>query len=198
MKIIIDKKAVGEHEIVSLLDYLGDWYLDKDIFTDQQAGTSEYRLYAYLSDWFDDTTILDIGTRTGGSGLALSWNPNNSVISFDLVRWPSHDNLEKHNLDLRIGNFMEDETIDYSNVSIIMIDVDPHDGVQEPPMLEFLREKNWSGLLLLDDIGSIWPAIEAMWNEIPEPKFDLTDIGHFSGTGLVVFGDKYEVEVIDG
>jgi hypothetical protein len=196
MKITIDKKAVAEHEILPLLDYLGDWYLDKDIFTEQQSGTSEYRLYAYLSEYFDDTTILDIGTRTGGSGLALSWNPNNRVISFDLVRWPSHDHLKKDNLDLRIGNFMEDETIDYDDVSIIMIDVDPHDGVQEPPMLEFLREKNWNGLLLLDDIGPIWPAIEAMWNEIPEPKFDLTDIGHFSGTGLVVFGDEYEVEVV--
>ena len=43
------------------------------------AGQSEYRFYAYLSTFFNNTTILDIGTRTGGSALALSYNPTNQV-----------------------------------------------------------------------------------------------------------------------
>ena len=51
----------------------------------QAAGVSEYRLYAYLSTFFNKTTILDIGTRTGGSALALSYNPQNTVRSYDLV-----------------------------------------------------------------------------------------------------------------
>ena len=49
------------------------------------AGQSEYKLYAYLSTFFNKSTILDIGTRVGGSALALSYNPTNQVISYDLV-----------------------------------------------------------------------------------------------------------------
>ena len=49
------------------------------------AGQSEYRLYAWLSKQFNNTTILDVGTRTGGSALALSYNEKNNVISLSLI-----------------------------------------------------------------------------------------------------------------
>ncbi len=35
---------------------------------------------------------------------------------------------------------MEDETINYDEIDLMTLDVDPHDGVQEPPMIEFLME----------------------------------------------------------
>jgi hypothetical protein len=158
------------------------------------AGITEYLLYAYLSHQVFGATILDIGTRSGGSAIALSSNPLNKVISFDIVEWPSYTQLHKDNIELRIGNFMEDN-IDYRRVDIIMIDVDPHDGLQEPPMLQFLLDKGWSGLLLLDDIGPPWPAIQSWWNSLPYEKYDLTDIGHWSGTGLVNIGDKFKIRI---
>lgn len=161
----------------------------------QDAGISEYRLYAYLSNIFNNKVILDIGTRTGGSALALSHNIKNKVISYDLVEQGA-SSIKRENIEWKIQNFMEDETIPWNKVSIIMIDVDPHDGSQEREMMSWLREKNWKGILIHDDIGPDWPDIQTMWNEINDEKYDLTDIGHISGTGIVNFGNVHKISII--
>lgn len=188
-KIEINKEDVKQLDISHLRDIslnANDWL---------PAGQSEYRLYAYLSTFFNKTTILDIGTRTGGSALALSYNPNNEVISYDLVEQGASA-IEKENITWKIMDFMEDEELDWDNISIVMIDVDPHDGSQERVMMDWLRDKGWKGLLLHDDIGPGWPDIQLMWDEIPEEKFDVTEIAHMSGTGLVNFGDAHEISIV--
>jgi hypothetical protein len=61
MKIEIVKQHVKDLDISHLRDMSlnqNDWL---------PAGQSEYRLYAYLSTFFNKAAILDIGTRTGGS-----------------------------------------------------------------------------------------------------------------------------------
>jgi len=78
MRIEINKKEINNVNINGLKEISlnkNDWH---------EPGISEYKLYAYLSTFFNDTIILDIGTRTGGSALALSYNLNNKVISYDL------------------------------------------------------------------------------------------------------------------
>ena len=50
--------------------------------------------------------------------------------------------------------------------------------------------------MLHDDIGPGWPDIQLMWDEIPEPKIDVTEIAHMSGTGLVNFGEAHEVAIV--
>lgn len=189
MKIKIVKEEIKNLDIEHLKKIslnLNDW---------QSAGVSEYRLYAYLSTFFKNSTILDIGTRTGGSALALSYNPTNQVISYDLVEHGA-SNIEKENITWKIQDFMEDETLDWKNIAIIMIDVDPHDGSQEREMMDWLREKNWKGILIHDDIGPDWPDIQLMWNEIPEKKFDVTEIAHMSGTGIVNFGNAHKISIV--
>ena len=185
----IDKDAVRKLD-VSALESISinsnDWL---------SAGQSEYRLYAWLSKQFNNTTILDVGTRTGGSALALSYNPTNQVRSYDLIEQGA-SRIQKDNITWNIGDFMQDEEIDWDNVSIVMIDVDPHDGSQERVMMDWLREKGWKGLLLHDDIGPGWPDIQLMWDEIPEPKIDVTEIAHMSGTGLVNFGEAHEIALV--
>ena len=157
------------------------------------AGQSEYRLYAWLSTKFNNTTILDVGTRTGGSALALSYNDKNKVISYDLVEQGASSGIKKDNITFKVQDFREDDTLDYDNISIIMIDVDPHDGTAEEEMFEYLEDKGWKGLVLLDDIGPQWPEIEDFWNRITFPKINVTEIGHMSGTGLVNFDSKHSV-----
>tara|TARA_B100001287_G_scaffold163840_1_gene137676 strand:+ start:88 stop:678 length:591 start_codon:yes stop_codon:yes gene_type:complete len=157
------------------------------------AGQSEYRLYAWLSTKFNNTTILDVGTRTGGSALALSYNDKNKVISYDLVEQGASSGIKKDNITFKVQDFREDDTLDYDNISIIMIDVDPHDGTAEEEMFEYLEEKGWKGLVLLDDIGPQWPEIEDFWNRITFPKLNVTEIGHMSGTGLVNFDEKHNI-----
>jgi hypothetical protein len=157
------------------------------------AGQSEYRLYAWLSTQFNNTTILDVGTRTGGSALALSYNETNNVMSYDLQEQGASSGISKSNVQFNIKDFREDDTLDFDNISIIMLDVDPHDGVQEEEMFEWLEEKGWKGLVLLDDIGPQWPEIEDFWNRITYPKLNVTEVGHMSGTGLVNFDEKHSI-----
>ena len=158
------------------------------------AGQSEYRLYAWLSTQFNNTTILDVGTRTGGSALALSYNETNNVMSYDLQEQGASSGISKSNVQFNIKDFREDDTLDFDNISIIMLDVDPHDGVQEEEMFEWLEEKGWKGLVLLDDIGPQWPEIEDFWNRITYPKINVTEVGHMSGTGLVNFDEKHSID----
>ena len=158
------------------------------------AGQSEYRLYAWLSTQFNNTTILDVGTRTGGSALALSYNETNNVMSYDLQEQGASSGISKSNVQFNIKDFRNDDTLDFDNISIIMIDVDPHDGVQEEEMFEWLEEKGWKGLVLLDDIGPQWPEIEDFWNRITYPKINVTEVGHMSGTGLVNFDGKHSID----
>ena len=156
------------------------------------AGQSEYRLYAWLSSQFDKSIILDVGTRTGGSALALSHNENIQVISYDLQEQGASQ-IKKNNIEFKIQDFREDDSLNWDHVSIIMLDVDPHDGVQEEEMMEFLEDKGWKGILLLDDIGPQWPEVEDLWNRITYPKINVTEVGHLSGTGLVNFDEKHDI-----
>jgi len=34
------------------------------------------------------------------------------------------------------------------------------------------------------------------WNSLEDEKYDLSDVGHFSGTGLVNLGTNWSVEII--
>ena len=192
MPIVTEKTIKLDKDAIKSLDvsHLAEQSLNKNDWL--SAGQSEYRLYAWLSKQFNNTTILDVGTRTGGSALALSYNEKNQVISYDLMEQGASQ-IQKDNITWKIQDFRSDDTLDWKNISIIMIDVDPHDGVQEVEMMEFLNEVGWKGIMLLDDIGPGWPEVQDMWDEIPEEKLDVTEVGHMSGTGLVNFGGKHSV-----
>ena len=61
----LDKDAIKTLDVSHLAEQSlnqNDWL---------SAGQSEYRLYSWLSTQFNDSIILDVGTRTGGSALAL-------------------------------------------------------------------------------------------------------------------------------
>ena len=183
----LDKDAIKSLDI----SHLASQSLNKNDWL--TAGQSEYRLYAWLSTQFNNTTILDVGTRTGGSALALSYNETNNVMSYDLQEQGASSGISKSNVQFNIKDFREDDTLDFDNISIIMLDVDPHDGVQEEEMFEWLEEKGWKGIVLLDDIGPQWPEIEDFWNRITYPKLNVTEVGHMSGTGLVNFDEKHTI-----
>ena len=54
-------------------------------------------------------------------------------------------------------------------------------------MIQYLREKKWQGILLLDDIHKSG-EMKSFWNTFDEEsKVDVTAVGHQSGTGLVEF-----------
>jgi hypothetical protein len=161
------------------------------------AGKVPYRLYAYMSSTFDNGIILDIGTLFGSSSVSASFNPKNQVISYDVndhiarvgATTPKKENIQ----------FKEDDSIEWNKVKMIIIDTD-HTGSQETEFVKFLIEKDWSGLLLLDDIHLNEPMKE-FWNSFDDNiKMDLSNIGHgvncssspygTCGTGFVEFDLK--------
>jgi predicted O-methyltransferase YrrM len=195
---IIEKDNVSSVDLSELLKELPH---DQDEFT--QMGGNPYSFYAYVSSLINNKTILDVGTRRGLSALAFSYNKFNKVISYDLQEQGA-SNIKKENIEFKIMDFRNDESLDYNNIDIIMIDVDPHDGIQEREMLKFLKDKDWHGILILDDILNNWPVIvpganpqemNNWWNSIEEDKYDVSDVAHFSGTGIVNLGNKYKVTI---
>jgi hypothetical protein len=150
-------------------------------------GDSPFKLYAFISTLFDGKTILDVGTQYGNSALSFSYNENNQVISYNIID-EGASVIDRENITWKVMDFRNDDSIDYDNVEVICIDVDPHDGRQEVQMIDFLEKKKWSGILLLDDIHKN-AEMENFWNSInygEDVKYDVTHIGHSSGTGLIV------------
>ena len=64
--------------------------------------------------------------------------------------------------------------------------------------MQFLEHIGWSGLVLMDDIHyDYFPELKKMWESLDYEKYNLTEIGHWSGTGLINFGNKYKIKIVD-
>ena len=78
--------------------------------------------------------------------------------------------------------------------SIIFIDTDPHQGIAELKLYNYLKHHNYDGLLIYDDIWHFEAMRNNFWYKIEdEYKFDLTPWGHWSGTGLITFSKTYHI-----
>jgi len=167
-------------------------YLVDETYYDLPSGQQEYHLYSYLSTLFNNTTILDIGTHTGRSAVALSHNESNKVISYNIIddiQNPTHKIYTKSNIEFRVKDVLEDLTKDFlSNVRLIILDID-HFETMETKIIQKLDELQFSGILILDDIHHPHPimrdCMQRLWNKLPYRKMDITKYAHFSGTGIV-------------
>jgi len=157
------------------------------------SGQEHYKLLSYLSNLYNNSLILDIGTYLGLSSMALSNNKNNTVITFDInelninKNYPSVKDVK--NIVYMVENILDNKAKFYDMVkksNIIIMDVDPHDGVQEPLFMDVFKEAGFEGILILDDIN-LNKSMNDWWNSISYEKYDISKYGHWSGTGLVNF-----------
>ena len=156
----------------------------RDFFFDIEF-KEHYRLIAYLSTFFNDSIIFDIGTNLGYSALALAYNNRNRVVSYDIVDLKELNHREElTSIEYLVGDVLQDNRLMAS--PLIMLDT-YHDGSFEKVFYTFLKQNRYRGLLFLDDIRLNQPMRD-FWNSISEPKEDITDVGHWSGSGLVDFG----------
>ena len=97
------------NEILDNFKLINQEYLvDKD-FYDLKSGNQEYRLYSYLTTFFNNITILDIGTSNGRSAVALSHNESNNVISYNIldeIRNNNHMIYSKKNISFKVKNVL--------------------------------------------------------------------------------------------
>ena len=151
----------------------------------EKAGIEHYKLIAYISTMFDNSNLIDVGTYKGNSALAMSYNSSNKVHSFDLK-----DFIDLHRLPVNLTHYIDNILNEnYKDLILsspfILLDTS-HDGTFEKQFYFYLKENNYIGYLLLDDI-KLNEEMKEYWNWIEEEKYDVSDFGHWSGTGLVIF-----------
>jgi predicted O-methyltransferase YrrM len=166
----------------------------------KEAGNEHYRLLAHISKQLaPDSIVLDIGACYGASALALAVNDKVTVYSYDLTMKLSENPKDKtikdiSNIKFFVKNSLEDKEL-IQQATMIFLDVDPHDGIQEVEILQKFREYGFRGFVILDDIH-LNPAMEKMWQNIPERKEDITKYGHYSGTGIAYFSDDIKINFV--
>lgn len=155
----------------------------------EAAGREHYKLISWLASKFPGQTVMDIGTHYGNSSLAMSRDPTAKVVSYDIVEMKQLVAPLPSNVEYKIGDFRDDPITLQS--PFIFVDVDPHDGIQEKDFHRFFLESQYKGIVLWDDINCN-DAMREWWNNIVESpwyrKFDLTSVGHWSGTGMIIYG----------
>ena len=148
------------------------------------SGKEHYRLLCYISTLFSKEIFYDVGTNKCMSTAALSMSMKNQVKSYDIVEIiPANPILPR--VEYILGDVTKDKNLIYS--SFIFFDVD-HDGKFEKIFYDHLKKIKYKGLIMCDDIKVGWGGeMEAWWDSIKEDKYDITEKGHWSGTGLIHF-----------
>lgn len=157
-------------------------------YFDEPAGREHYRLLEELSEAYEGDVVVDVGTLYGSSALALAANPKVQVWTYDIrSHVPETAGVrEVPNISFRIKDGIEAVPDFVDKTSLILLDVDPHDGEQEARFFEALAKHGYRGDVVCDDIH-LNPAMKAWWESVTLPKEDLTHKGHWSGTGIVHF-----------
>jgi hypothetical protein len=156
-------------------------------------GKEHYKLLSFFSTLFNNSNIIDIGTHLGHSSLALSYNKSNTIYTFDTVDKirPGIKNTENikfcmDNLfDKNIFNKWKDVIL---SCPFIFLDVNPHNGTMETEIIGYLKEINYDGFIICDDIWYFKEMRDNFWYKIEDKyRYDLTNLGHWSGTGIITF-----------
>ena len=174
-------------------------------FVDKEMGFISYndnvfKILSYFGSLFKNEIILDLGTNTGQSALALrNQNDDNLIISYDIMRNEiPYGRTKYRNIFFKILDINQEFPAILKNSKLMYLDVDPHDGIQERIFIDKLIEIGYTGLVLCDDIH-LNSGMERFWNSVTQIKHDLSDIGHnhpsgeIYGTGLIDFTQKIEV-----
>lgn len=157
-----------------------------------------YKLLAALVQVLAPTVVIEIGTASGLSALALKLMlPEHAVVhTFDLRPWNSFPEtvlrpddfddrrLVAHAADLTDPHIFAGRAELLQRADFIFIDA-AKDRICEPRLLENLKNLRFvrPPIVMFDDIR-LWNML-AIWRAITLPKLDLTSFGHWSGTGLV-------------
>lgn len=175
----------------------GTWH-DFFRFFNNKSGDEHYRLLSNFS-WqcAPGTVLVDVGTSCGFSALALSHNPHVKVITYNIedgIGKQSCSMYDKKNIEPRIKNCIDDME-ELLQAPFILLDT-AHEGPFEHEFIIALMTAGYKGIVMCDDIY-LNHAMKAFWDWVPLKKVDVTQYGHWSGTGIIVFDpDVLDLEII--
>ncbi len=157
-----------------------------------------YRLVAALVAELGAKRVVEIGTYLGTASLAmLSQLPaDGRLTTFDVVPWRdiqprvlreedfAGGRLKQEIADLQDFATMEKFREVFQSADFIFVDA-AKDGVMEQRFIENFRRLGLpkGPVVMFDDIRE-WKMLR-IWNDITEPKLDVTSFGHWTGTGWV-------------
>ena len=132
-----------------------------------------YRLLSYLSTLYNNIHILAIGTHLSESSLALSYNESNQIHTFDISHNTSYDN--------KVNNiYFHDENI-FTNLEIrnkykellltstfIFLDFEQHNGTMEYDLYLFLKQNNYNGFVICNNIWAFKEMRDNFWYRIED------------------------------
>jgi hypothetical protein len=192
----LNKHAIDQVDLGPLGHYL-DWNPKAKAFFLADAGQEHYKLLAYLSQQIHGE-VADIGTLFGASALALSSNEESRILTIDIVRCiPQQDSnspqsqlitpLSRANIKMLVASGQA-VIPKIAQCNLVVLDVDPHDGIKEADFINRLINHQFKGILVADDIF-LNKGMKHFWDNVPGhlKKLDVTHLGHSSGTGIIVF-----------
>ncbi len=160
-----------------------------------------YRLLAGFMKVLQPRRIIEIGTEKGFGTLAMreALPPGGKILTFDIRPWsPDYSVITQQDIaggavvplkeDLSRPEVAARYAKELKETDFLFIDA-AKDGVQERVFLENFRAVGLKkgAILFFDDIR-LWNML-AIWREISMPKLDLTGLGHWSGSGVVLWED---------
>lgn len=185
------------------------------------AGKEHYNFLNFISMTYGDCRhLMDIGTGYVTSALAMGSNQKSPAWTFDLpdsterheaFRGESEEEWQKkvqgvgvdikfHNLDLM--KLSDTELKKYIGTWFIMLDTHhlPDTVPFEREFFQRLLDLGFTGILGLDDIH-LNDEMKNWWKEVQDnamkggyTTYDLTTVGHDTGTGLVDFSGKVTIK----
>lgn len=196
---IINKKLVDNIDLTPYV-HLITRKDHKPIFL-APAGENHYKLLAYIATQVNNELIIELGTHHGTGTTALAINKSNKIVTFDISdRYTVAEQWT--NIERKIGNIfnlgMQDMLL---QSPIIFLDT-AHEGDFEWEVYSFLKENDYKGILILDDIHWNKPMKE-FWEKIDTIKYDVTYLGHgvcpqgIAGTGIVDFNNQLVINDIN-
>jgi predicted O-methyltransferase YrrM len=161
-----------------------------------------YRLLSGLVRALRPNLVVEVGTFTGSGSLALvdgarANNNGGKVITYDIFPWGDipgtllrAEDFGSGELEQRIGDLGQDAYFSEQQTTLLsaeLIFVDgPKDSRFEPIFFSRLFEllSGSRHVVAADDIHFL--NMVPIWNGLKVDKLDVTSLGHWSGTGLML------------
>jgi predicted O-methyltransferase YrrM len=162
-----------------------------------------YKFLAALVARIQPSVVVEIGTFLGVSSLAMKkyLPPAGRIVTFDILPWNAFQDTCFDNKDFEDGkltqllaNLADPAMFEAHRELLSAANIIFMDGPKNRTFERAFLRQLWSldlqapALLVIDDIR-LWSMLD-IWNEIQQPKLDVTSLGHFSGTGLVLMSPK--------
>lgn len=195
----------------TILELTKDFIKDNDNITDspdvhELPGKEHYYFLAAFSMQLKKCKIIELGTHCGRSAIALNYgnlkmDNQNIIYTYDIKNHITNELFKGTNINYKLEDLFNPIIREHNrehilSSDIIFIDVDPHEGTVEYDMYIWLKNNNYKGLILYDDIHldeghyGVYTgnSMKKFWSKVDNNhKIDLTTVGHWSGTGLVCF-----------